>query len=129
MLASWLRERLTGWREHQHGPTAGHFWEFQHRELDHCVMVDGRPRAERVAPAPSRGPLIVGVKNGILVSIELPAMVDTSEMRLVLATLETAGVIDPVGEKETPEPGGLITVTSCARGAAGRLDPERGERG
>jgi hypothetical protein len=119
-LAQWLRERLTGWREHDHGPTAGHFWEFQDADTgrDRCVMVDGRPRAERVAPAPNRGPLIVGVRARIVVSIELPGTVDKWEMRQALDTLEAAGVIDPPGEAD-PLADERVTLTSYAREAAG----------
>jgi hypothetical protein len=98
-LANWISERVPTWHREFHpggGGKDGGVWIFRDDDEDYqgvFIMIDARVRWFIEKPAVDEGPLITGRANDVVVRVQLTEVVDSGDMRRVLAVLEAASVL------------------------------------
>lgn len=106
ILARMIRERVPDWTEDC--PDTGLWtWAGTGDWSDSEVILEGRVR--RFQPVSYRqhgrnlGPSVDGYAHGIALRIDLPEMVDGSDLRGVLDALERLGILPANPGQETPD--------------------------
>lgn len=102
-VARRIRQRVPGWVEEN--PEPG-LWAWTDPDPDHgdqprAVLVDGRDRTMRVLPPMTgkpMGPSVVGFHRDLTVKVDLPALVDYTDMIAALHALEAIDALpaDPL---------------------------------
>jgi len=94
-VAAMVRRRIPDWTEETPEPL---LWRWTDRDEDYerTVTVDGRERIMRTVPemAGQRfGPSLVGICGGVVVTVDLPSLVDITDMRSALRALTAVGAL------------------------------------